>query len=99
MLLKAIESALLLAHFATYKEYIVDILVNFSTTYALKRLMKSIGDTNKADMVSLCGYTLTFDSFLKYLVVVKQNSKSTGAAPVEGLLPQLIDAIKDLKKN
>lgn len=98
-MLYGIELGFLISHFAAYREQITNVFINFAITFALKRLLKSINDTEKSDMVSLAGYSLTFASFLEYLAAVKEagtGSTITGVTePVKGLIPELIDAIKE----
>lgn len=101
MILKLIETGLLLAHIVNYKEYLIKIGSNFVITFALKRIFKSINDPFKADMLGLSGYTLTFSSIIDYLVAVKEAGTCTpdNTAGVSkefgGLIPELIEAIKE----
>lgn len=92
---------LLLAHFVAYKDYYAKIGVTFAITYLIKRLVKSAGDKDNADLVGLGGYTLTIGEFIKLLNSIKKNS-FTGSSSEEtneiigGLLGQIMDSIKDI---
>lgn len=88
---------MLLAHVSAYKEYLIDIGINFSVTYVLKRLLRSFddGSKTKSDLVGLGGYALTSKSFFVYLKAIQDTGCATeGIGNSDGLFQQLIKGIK-----
>lgn len=95
-----IELTALILHITKYKEYFGNIAMNFAVTFALNKIMKSINDKEKADMINLAGYTLTFSSFIEYLAAVKNTptgEDTTGAIKIWHLAPMIKEAILEMK--
>lgn len=102
-MLYVIELGVLIAHLNTYKSHIITIASNFAITFALSKIMQSVESRDKADMIKLGGYSITFGSLVDYLAAVKANSiidtpKDGGGIIGEGWLKTVIDAMKDIKK-
>ena len=60
-------------HIKAYKTYFIKTLCLYTITFLLKRIMKSMGDKEKADVLGLSGYCLTLVSILDYLQAVSSN--------------------------
>jgi hypothetical protein len=101
MLGNLIGLGILSAHFINYKEFYWKIISTFSATYITKRLVRMIGDKDKADILGLGGYALTFVEVLKLLGAVKNNGfqiadDKTKSDMIGGLLGNGIDKIMEL---
>lgn len=94
-----IELTALILHITKYKEYFSNIAMNFAVTFALNKIMKSINDKEKADMINLAGYSLTFSSFIDYLAAVKNtpNGELEGAIKIWNVIPMIKEAILEMK--
>lgn len=64
---------LLLAHFYSYREEYTHIGITFVVTVALKKLTKSIGSVDNADLIGLGGGCLTVSEFAKLLNVLSRK--------------------------
>lgn len=87
---------ILLAHLAAYKEQYANIGVTFAMTFVFKKLIKSMGSQDQADLIGLGGYTLSIGEFVKLLKQLTRtgfDGKVTGANP-NGYIGDILDAIK-----
>lgn len=94
---------ILLAHINAYREYYTKIGITFAVTYMMKRLIRSSGQKDNADLIGLAGYSLTIGQFFILLNVMK-NSGAYGGNSAEankiigGLLGGSVDLLKGLLK-
>lgn len=100
MIEKAIFWGLFLNHIAVYKEFFIKMIRTFGITYALKKILKGCGEGNKADVVSLAGYSMTATEFIKYVNEALKNGSmkldsKTSEEVVKGLFPTLFEGIKE----
>lgn len=90
-----------LAHINSYREYYSRIGITFAVTYAMKRLIRSSGKKDDADLIGLAGYSLTIGEFFNLLGAMKKSSVYGGNSEeankiISGLFGKGIDLIKDL---
>lgn len=92
---------LLVTHFMSYKNYYIKIGMTFSITYLMKRLIKSAGNKEHADIIGLTGYVITFGEFTKLIKAMKDASNRVAESEdaqkiIGGLLGNGLDSIKNL---
>lgn len=66
---------LLIAHIVGYKELYIKIGTTFALTFVAKRLVKSFGSKNEAEIIAMAGYTLTFGEFVHLISQVRNNAQ------------------------
>lgn len=95
---------LLITHFMSYKNYYIKIGMTFSITYLMKRLIKSAGNKEHADIIGLTGYVMTFGEFTNLMKAIKDasnkalNSEDANKI-IGGLLGDGLETIKELFNN
>lgn len=96
--------AALLGHFMAYKEQYANIGVTFAMTYVFKKLIKSMGSQDQADLIGLGGYTLSIGEFVKLLKqlthrgfdgIVNTNVKGSGDGLLADMMKTIISSLKD----
>ena len=86
----------LLAHFYSYKTQYANIGITFVMTVVMKKLIKSVGSTDNADLIGLGGGCLTVGEFAKLLKAMTVSGFSGSTTSKSGLIPDLLESIKGL---
>lgn len=101
-----IELGLLTTHIATYRHHFTDMFFTYAITFACKKLIKSMDESEKASMVGLAGYSLVLAQFIKYIAEVKTAGKTNalrpelnlqekGQLPIQDIIKNAVEAIAD----
>ena len=94
---------LILAHINAYKDHYANIGIMFCLTFVFKKLIKSSGSPDNADLVGMGGYILTIDEFLKLLKAMKtsgfQGDPEAAKQIVGGVLGSVLGGGSDFIKQ
>ena len=94
---------ILIAHLAAYKDHYANILVMFVMSYAFKRLVKSMGSQDNADLIGVAGYTLTIGEVVSLLKAMKtsgfQGDPEAAKKIVGGVLGNILGGGSDFIKQ
>ena len=94
-----IELGLLTTHIASYRHHFTNIFFTFSITFACKKLIKSMDESEKAGIVGLAGYALVLSQFIKYIADVKSAGTQNALRPELNLQEKGQLPIQDIIKN
>ena len=93
---------ILLAHLNAYKEHYASIGIMFCMTYVFKRMIKSSGSQDYADLTGLGGYVLTVGEVVNLIKDMKrsgfQGDPSQAQQFIGGALGKMISGSGDIIK-
>lgn len=92
---------LFIAHLNAYRDYYMRIGITFSMTFLMKKLVKSGGQQDNAELIGLGGYALTIGEFVKLIGAMKSSGLYRGNSEeankiIGGLLGGSVDLLKGL---
>ena len=94
---------IVIAHILAYKHHYINIGTTFIATFITKRLIKSFGNNNHADLIGLSGYVLTWGGCMELIKAMKANGiggvvNEENTKIVGGLVGKIVEEIQKVAK-